>query len=235
MKRHILLLAAILVWCVGAVAQNTVGDSLVAPKATPQAVADTADEDDEENVIGGRVAKSRYSGEANVLGAPVYYDSLGNVIGGSPDVQRRGVHRLPAHHYLNSLENNYCSFFCEGEFLVAPRDVAAGINFTYLPKRWGAYASLLGGVRHSYLSVGPSLRLLDASSSVDWQLYGGLMFGGYRVGAEVGTRFALPRRESSFCWTSASVGVGIINGDSFFTLGISFSLVAFSAMSLFLF
>ena len=235
MKKHFLLLAAILVWCAGAVAQNTVGDSLVAPKAPTAAAADTTDEDDEENVIGGRVAKSRYSGEANVLGAPIYYDSLGNVIGGNPEVQHRGVHNLPSRHYLNSLENNYCSFFLEAQFLIAPRDVAAGVNFAYLPERWGAYATLMAGINHTYLSVGPSVRLLDASSSVDWQLYGGLMLGGQHAGAELGTRVALPRRESSFCWTSASMGLGVINGDTYFTMGISFSLVALSALSILLF
>ena len=220
MKKIITALVALAAWCGVATAQDVVRDSAAAP------VADTV-EADEPNVIGGRVDSSylhrspRSKKEQNIFGTPVYY---------STDLSKR-----PAHHYRNSLDDHYCGFFVEAETMLGPHDVAVGGNFTYLPERWGAYASLLGGTRGSYLSAGPALRLSGYDSDLDWHLYGGVVFGGRHAGAEGGIRIASTRHGSEFCWMSGSMGIGVIAGDTYVTLGFSLDIVAVTTLALLLF
>lgn len=215
-----ILLSGSIAW-----AQDVVRDSV------PAAVADSADA--EENVIGAKpavrpVATRR---EANVLGAPVYYNVNGSVRG-SGDTS--AIYRRPKHHYLNNLDDRYCSFFAEGEALTGASDLAYGLNFTYLPKRWGAYGSLLIGLNHDYLSAGPVLRLSDYESMFDWQLYGGVMFSGRSVGGEVGVRIAVPQRSSEFCLTSVSMGCAIVGSHAFVTVGASVDIIAIFGLATFL-
>lgn len=217
----VLLLACGSVW-----AQDVVRDSV------PAVVADTAD--NEENVIGAKPAPKPAGTlrEANVLGAPVYYDLNGSVRG-SGDTSM--LYHRPKHHYLNNLEDRYYSFFAEGEVMRGNSDYAVGVNFTYLPKRWGAYGSVLLGAKHDYLSVGPALRLSDYDSYLDWQLYGGVMFGGRSAGAEVGVRMAAPQRDSEFCITSASMGMAIVGNHAFVTFGASIGVLSIIGASALLF
>lgn len=168
--------------------------------------------------------------ESNVLGAPVYYDINGNVRGTANPTP---FYKRPKHHYLNNLDNRFCSFFFEGKTLIGS-DYAVGPNFSYVPKRWGAYGTVLFGFEHDYLSVGPVLRLSDYDSRIDWQLYCGLMLGGRSAGAEAGLRMAVPQHNSEFCWTSASAGVAIVGGKPFFTLGCSLDLLVIGAATSFL-
>lgn len=215
-----LLLAGGSVW-----AQDVVRDTVVPPATA----TDTID-DDEENVIGGRPQRSKnVQREPNVLGTPVYYDTIGNAIGSKR--QWSEYHR-PRHHFLNNLEDRYCSFFLEAQTMLGPADVAGGVSFAYLPQRWGAYGSLRAGTRDGYVSLGPVLRLSGYESNIDWHLYGGLLFATRSVGAEAGLRIALPRRSTGFCWTSASMGLATVRGDVYLTAGISFDIVALSALSL---
>ncbi len=217
----LMLLACGTVW-----AQDVVRDSV------PAAVADTADS--EENVIGAKPA-AKPAGtrrEANVLGAPVYYDQNGNVRGSA---NPSAVYHRPKHHYFNNLDDRFCSFFAEGEVLNGNSDYALGVNFTYLPKRWGAYGSVLFGVKHDYLSVGPVLRLSGYDSVLDWQLYGGVMFGGRSAGGEVGIRMAAPQHESEFGFLSASMGVAVVGSHAFVTFGASFDVIAIFGLTTLLF
>ena len=205
----VLLLACGSVW-----AQDVVRDSVAAT------AADTAD--NEENVIGAKPTPRSSRREANVLGAPVYYNQNGSLRCGDTAMP----YRRPKHHYLNNLEERYHSIFAEGEVLRGNSDYAFGLNFTYLPKRWGAYGSVLLGARHDYLSVGPALRLSDYDSYLDWQLYGGIMFGGRSTGAEVGLRIATPQHDGEFCITSASMGMAIVGNHAFVTFGASIGVMA---------
>lgn len=221
MKRLIvimLMLASVTVW-----AQDVVRDSVPA-----NADADTA----EENVIGGRVVKYHQSKEQNVLGAPIYYDRYGNERGAKRPADNQ--YRRPERHYLNSLRNSYNSFFFEMEGLFGYSDLAWGANFTYLPNRWGVYGSALFGIHHDYLSVGPALRLSSSEGGVDWHLYSGLMVGRH-VGGEIGFRCAAPRSGGGFCWTSASLGMAVVNGRSFVTCGMSLELSALLTLPVVLF
>ena len=223
MKR--ILIIAILLSCSAVWAQDVVRDSVLA-----KPVADSADV--EENVIGAKPSQhvKQQPREANVLGAPVYYDTNGNIRGSknpSPYYQR------PKHHYLNNLEERFCSFFAEGKWFHGGEDWGIGLNLTYLPERWGGYCSLMTG-HANYVSAGPTLRLSDYESTLDWQLYGGLMSDYHSVGAEVGLRIAAPQYTSNFCWTSATIGAAILGDRPFFTFGASFGIIGAVGLTAFL-
>lgn len=220
MKRFLITL--LLLSCVTVWAQDVVRDSV------PPAVADTSD--DGENVIGGRVPPVKLQKEANIIGAPIYYNQDGSVRTPMHRGNPRGPYQMPRHHYQNNLDNRFCSFFLEGEGLVATDDLALGVNFSYLPSRWGVYCSFLKGINYNYLSVGPMLRLGDVDNVFDWHLYGGLMFSG-GIGGEVGMRMALPQRNSEFCMTSASIGLGRVESTTMFTMGLSIDLIAVTGLS----
>lgn len=186
-------------------------------------VADTNNTD--LGVIGGRPQRSKHSSrKANVLGTPVYYDTNGNVIGGK---RHSEVYQRPRHHYLNNLDDRYSTFFFEGEALVGAKNIAGGINFTVLPNRWGGYGSLMAGIREHYFTLGPVVRLSDASRGLDWHLYGGMVIGWNKhIGVEGGVRVAAPKRRGEFCWMSGSAGMAVINGDAYATLGVSIDIMA---------
>ena len=171
----------------------------------------------------GSGVKSERSRERNLLGAPVYYDTLGNVRG--TEAPAGGQAHLPKHHYFNRLSNDFCTYFLELEGMLGTGDIALGVNFTYLPQRWGIYGSALAGARREYCSVGPALRLSDNGDRLDWHLYGGFVISRH-LGAELGVRMALPRRNDSFCWESVSLGTVFVNGHAFLTCGLSLELSA---------
>lgn len=195
--------------------------------------ADTADA--EENVIGGRPQRSNVQHKANVLGAPVYYNLDGSVQSatnnhGNP----RGEYTRPQHHWRNTLDSYFNSYFCEVEGMLGTGDLALGLNFTYLPKRWGVYGSLLAGLVNSYATIGPIVRLSDYGDPCDWHLYGGLATGD-GLGGEVGMRIASPKSNGAFGWCSGSMGMVFLDGESYVTFGLSLDLAAIAAISLILF
>ena len=150
------------------------------------------------------------AGDRNVLGAPVYYDTLGNVRGSKASSE--GKVTLPKHHYFNKLSNDYNSMFLEIDGWFGG-DIALGGSFTWLPERWGFYGK--GG-------------------GLDWHLYGGVVISS-RLGGELGLRMALPKwRGSSFCWESLSIGVAQVGRRTFFTCGMSLGLFAATATAAFL-
>lgn len=223
MKRYIIFLFLVLtgglLW-----AQDMVRDSVPAAALPDSAAVDSTDAD-EENVIGVKPTKREKQElrEANILGAPVYYDNNGNVRGSS---NPSAVYHRPKHHYLNNLDDRYCSFFAEGEWILGAGEWGLGLNLTYIPERWGAYASMLGGVHRNYLSAGPALRLSGYENTLDWHLYGGLITNFHSLGAEVGLRMATAKHNSEFCWTSVSAGAAIVGGNAFLTFGASIDIVA---------
>lgn len=221
MKR--LLFIILLAFCGTVWSQDVVRDSV------PPASADTTD--DGENVIGGRVQRTNIQKEPNVIGAPVYYNYDGSVRTRANRGNPRGYYQMPRHHYQNTLDNHFCSYFFEGEGMLGTDDAALGFNMSYVPNRWGAYCSLLRGINYNYVSAGPVLRLSDVENSIDWQLYGGLMYSG-GFGGEVGLRVATAKGSGEFCWTSASTGVCFFDGATLFTLGLSIDLMAVSGLSL---
>ena len=176
--------------------------------------------------VGGRVLgdepRERTPRERNVLGAPVYYDTLGNIIGQTPSGD--GFYHRPRHHFRNRLDSEYNSFFFETELLFGHNDAAFGLQLTWLPTQWGLYGSALRGINHYYFTFGPALRLSDCGDYLDWQLYGGLV-ATRRPGFEVGFRLAGPRSRSGFSWTSLSVGGGYANRQGYMTIGFSLAIM----------
>lgn len=169
--------------------------------------------------LDGKESRNR---ERNLIGVPVYYDTLGNVIGS--EASRQGIANLPRHHYFNRLSNDYCSWFVETDGWFGG-DVALGGNCTYLPERWGFYGKGLWGVRRNYASAGAALRLSDCGDAFDWQMYGGVVVS-TRPGVEVGFRMAAPRHNSAFCWESMTVGMAQVGRSTFFTFGMSLGITA---------
>lgn len=224
MKKYVLLLT--LFFCGTAWAQTPVDSTAAAT------MADTADI--EENVIGGRVQYSNRQKESNVLGAPVYYNVDGSVRQGGHRGNPRGTYHRPEHHYRNTLSSHFNTFFCEAETMLGPKDIAIGLNFTYLPERWGVYGSMLAGFRYNYASLGAALRLSDTHDDIDWHLYGGAIYGD-GLGGELGLRLGGTRNRSGFGGCTGSMGVAVMDGRGYLTLGLSLDLTALTALSLLLF
>ena len=211
----LMLLSCTCVW-----AQDVVRDS-------------TAAADTNENVIGGRPQRTNVQRKANVLGAPVYYNLDGSVRTAGSYGNPRGQYIRPRHHWRNTLDSQFNTYFCEVEGMLGTGDVALGMNFTYLPNRWGIYGSLLAGIRHDYASLGPVVRLSDYDDPCDWHLYGGVVVGD-GVGGEFGMRIASPRRDGAFGWCSGSMGMVFLDGRSYVTFGLSLELTAIVALGLLL-
>ena len=137
---------------------------------TGAVMAQTPTNDSTSRVLGDNPRQHR-SGERNILGAPVYYDTLGNRLGETHATD--SLYRRPKHHYMNRLESEFHSFFLEYSTLFTSYDVAIGAKLSYVPQRWGFYGSLMAGINHAYVTLGPVLRLSDCGDIVDWHLYGG--------------------------------------------------------------
>ncbi|MCR5445718.1 MAG: hypothetical protein K6E96_08625 [Bacteroidales bacterium] len=171
----------------------------------------------------------RRSHERNVLGAPVYYDTLGNVIGrGAP---ADSFYHRPKHHFRNRLEDDFCSVFLEGQTKLG-RDIALGAQLAWVPQRWGIYGSGCISRYNCDFSVGPVWRMSDCGNWIDWQLYGGLAFSYLSVGAEMGVRMASPKLWGDFCWTSFSLTVGRIHQTNYVALGLSLTLTSIVAITI---
>ena len=129
MKKYVILLF-LLAGC-AAWAQDVVRDS-----AAVKGNNDTVEENVVDVTSSNRTLRKHK--EANVLGAPVYYDNNGNVIGSA---NPSPVYHRPKHHYLNNLDNRYCSFFAEGEWLNGKNDMelaeiaqsGIGLYFLFMP------------------------------------------------------------------------------------------------------
>ena len=225
MKRYVIV-ALLLAWS-GLWAQDVVRDSLkTAPATLPvDSIAVDEDDDNEENVIGARPSTYK-RGEENILGAPVYYDADGKAIGSGEPTRRTVKRPLDTSNLHPVTIDNFNHFFVEIEGLFNRRSGALGLNFTYLPGRWGVYGSALFGRGRQYYSLGPALRLSGASARIDWQLYGGVMTTGRLFGGEAGMRVASMADDGRFSWLSASAGCAVVNRRAFVTVGVGLELSA---------
>lgn len=164
------------------------------------------------------------------------------VVGATNDINFTQDVPLSGNNSLNYLlgarvyENQTSRYFCEIEYLFGLDDFGIGINFTYLPKQWGGYGSLLTGIYGPWSSLGVAYRPITKPTEVDWHLYTGFTLAdsyvGYDeypprgLGFEVGTRIARGARFHStpFSWCSGSMSYIYMQGQSYFTLGISLLL-----------
>lgn len=171
----------------------------------------------------------RRSRTRNVLGAPVYYDTLGNVIGQSAPAD--SFYHRPKHHFRNRLEDEFSAFFLEGQIMLGGNDIAIGGQLAYVPQRWGAYMGGGLGFQGGYFKAGPVWRMSDCGDGIDWQLFAGVNLCRH-PGAEIGLRMGAPRLWGNFCWTSYSMSVGYANRTGYITLGFSLSLSAILALTI---
>lgn len=168
----------------------------------------------------GDTPRRHVKAERNVLGSPVYYDTLGNVIGSG---QASAEYHRPRHHFRNRLEDEFSSVFFECNAMITEFDMAVGGTLTVLPRRWGAYATGRVGFAHGYLAAGPALRLSDCGDNVDWHLFGGLAYS-HTLGGELGLRLAFPDGGGTFCWSSVMMSVGYVNQNLYVSAGLSLGL-----------
>ena len=117
-----------------------------------------------------------------------------------------------------------------------------GVQYTYLPNRWGWYGgvSYIFGPKQDYtgLTGGAVYRILDATHKIDLQAYSGLSCGlGYssnlfiKPGLDAGFRIAPGAKagRSKFAWTSFSIGRTHFYDKPVYTVGFSISLSAIPA------
>ena len=171
----------------------------------------------------------RRSREQNVIGAPIYYDTLGNVIGRSAPVD--SFYHRPKHHFRNRIEDEFCSVFLEGQTKLG-NDISLGCQVAWVPQRWGIYGSACVNRHMCEFSLGPVYRLSDCGNWIDWQLYGGLSSRFLALGAEVGVRVASPKLWGDFCWTSVSLTVGHVQETTYVALGLSLTLASLVAITI---
>lgn len=224
MKRFLLLAALTFAW--GSLWAQDVVRHINQPDSIAVDSIAVDDDDDEPNVIGAKPSTYRKGGEANILGAPIYYDSEGRAYG-TGEKSSRLVHLPQLGDSLHPVVlDNFNHFFLEMEVMGRYRNAAIGFNFTYLPRHLGIYGSALFGNHSQYYSLGAALRLSSASSNIDWQLYGGATFS-HTLGAEAGIRIAeTARKDSRFAWRSGSIGWALYNGSHFLTVGLCLEAAA---------
>ncbi|MBQ3579560.1 MAG: hypothetical protein II975_00955 [Bacteroidales bacterium] len=131
------------------------------------------------------------------------------------------VRMLSRRQQMKYFGHDFSKWFCEVKYLYGARDLAIGLNLSYLPNIWGAYVTVMDGVNAYWASAGVLYRFSGLRNRVDFQSYAGLV-AGYGYGAEVGLRLArVNRHKKAFSWVSVSMGVTLTNYGSFVSCGLS--------------
>lgn len=164
----------------------------------------------------------------NVIGSPVYYtDSTQYRPGHGLDFEHPAhMHRVtPNHHRMRTVRNDFNQVFLETRLMVGQLDVSVGFDVAYVfPSDWGIYASWMWGHYYDWPSMGAVYRLSSPGDDLDWQLYGGLVFGP-AAGLEGGVRLAFDNwGRNNLSWWSLNMGVMEVQGYSFLTLGCSLGI-----------
>ena len=117
--------------------------------------------------------------------------------------------------------HDFSSWFLEVKYLYGTRDLAIGLNLSYVPNTLGVYGTFMNGINAYWGSAGVVYRFSRIESRFDFQAYAGLV-AGYGYGAEVGMRLArVNRHHKTFSWMSVSLGVALTNYGSFVSCGLS--------------
>ena len=141
------------------------------------------------------------------------------VIGDSVPMEE--VRKLSRRQQMKYFGHDFSSWFVEVKYLYGTRDMAIGLNLSYVPNVVGFYGTFMNGVNAYWGSAGVVYRFSRIESRVDWQAYAGFV-AGFGYGGEVGLRLArVNRRHKAFSWLSVSVGAAITNYGSFFSCGLS--------------
>ena len=131
------------------------------------------------------------------------------------------VHKLSRRQQMKYFGHDFSSWFLEVKYLYGRRDMAIGVNLSYVPNILGVYGTFMNGINAYWGSAGVVYRFSHIHSRVDFQAYAGFV-AGYGYGAEVGLRLArVNRHRKAFSWVSVSVGATITNYGSFINCGLS--------------
>lgn len=160
--------------------------------------------------------------------------AFGNGMPMADSVPMEPVRKLSRRQQMKYFGHDFSSWFVEVKYLYGTRDMAIGLNLSYVPNIVGVYGTFMNGVNAYWGSAGVVYRFSRIDSRVDCQAYAGFV-AGFGYGAEVGIRLArVNRRHKAFSWVSVSVGATITNYGSFVNCGLSLPFgVPAAAVSLF--
>lgn len=164
----------------------------------------------------------------SVAGSPKASDSTQQTIGvgqqnaiAADSIAMEEVHKLSRRQQMKYFGHDFSSWFLEVKYLYGRRDMAIGVNLSYVPNILGVYGTFMNGINAYWGSAGVVYRFSHIHSRVDFQAYAGFV-AGYGYGAEVGLRLArVNRHRKAFSWVSVSVGATITNYGSFINCGLS--------------
>lgn len=143
------------------------------------------------------------------------------------------VHTIPTVRTVAPVEPMFCTHFADAyvgfqlyrvDDEIAVYDYWAGLSYTWLEKRVGAYVSTGFSIDDIMFSLiaGPAVRLTrPETSSLDLQIYGGAGFAGGSFAVDTGIRFAWHSEYDVSMW---DFGVGCHYNNGSFTPTISVGL-----------
>lgn len=147
--------------------------------------------------------------------------AFGNGMPMADSVPMEPVRTLSRRQQMKYFGHDFSSWFVEVKYLYGTRDMAIGLNLSYVPNIVGVYGTFMNGVNAYWGSAGVVYRFSRIDSRVDCQAYAGFV-AGFGYGAEVGIRLArVNRRHKAFSWVSVSAGATLTNYGSFFSCGLS--------------
>ena len=163
--------------------------------------------------------------QQSIVGSQQVADSSQQVsVSGIPmadSVPMEPVRKLSRRQQMKYFGHDFSKWFLEVKYLYGTRDMAIGLNFSYVPNIVGVYGTFMNGVNAYWGSAGVVYRFSRIDSRLDCQAYAGFV-GGFGYGAEVGLRLArVNRHRKAFSWVSVSVGATITNYGSFVNCGLS--------------
>lgn len=176
---------------------------------------------------------AQHSADSNLMTATPSVDTASHTVI-ADSVPMEPVRKLSRRQQMKYFGHDFSSWFVEVKYLYGTRDMAIGLNLSYVPNIVGFYGTFMNGVNAYWGSAGVVYRFSRIDSRVDCQAYAGFV-GGFGYGAEVGIRLArVNRRHKAFSWVSVSAGATLTNYGSFFSCGLSLPFgVPAAAVSLF--
>lgn len=176
---------------------------------------------------------AQHSADSSLMTATPSVDTASHTVI-ADSVPMEPVRTLSRRQQMKYFGHDFSSWFVEVKYLYGTRDMAIGLNLSYVPNIVGFYGTFMNGVNAYWGSAGVVYRFSRIDSRVDCQAYAGFV-AGFGYGAEVGIRLArVNRRHKAFSWVSVSAGATLTNYGSFFSCGLSLPFgVPAAAVSLF--
>jgi hypothetical protein len=163
---------------------------------------------------------AQHSADSSLMTATPSVDTASHTVI-ADSVPMEPVRTLSRRQQMKYFGHDFSKWFLEVKYLYGTRDMAIGLNLSYVPNIVGVYGTFMNGVNAYWGSAGVVYRFSRIDSRIDCQAYAGFV-GGFGYGAEVGLRLArVNRHRKAFSWVSVSVGATITNYGSFVNCGLS--------------